>query len=165
MQEPRAGIERNMSRVQSTADADAMRLALTLAHEAAAHGETAVGAVIMRAGEVVGTGRERTRSTLDLTAHAEVDALRAASQRLQSFQLAGCTLYTTVEPCVLCGYAIRRAGIARVVYGVAAGQAGAVTSRYSILTDAGLAGWPAPPEILAGMLAAECGEALGRNRT
>ena len=150
---------------QSLDDADAMRLAIALAHEAAADRETAVGAVIMRGGKVVATGRERTRVTLDLAAHAEVDALRAATQRLQSSQLAGCTLYTTVEPCVLCGYAIRRAGIARVVYGVAAGQAGAVTSRYSILTDADLAGWPAPPEIRSGVLATECGEALERNRT
>ena len=140
----------------------AMRLALAQAHAAAAVGETPVGAVVVKGGEIIGTGQERTRATLDLSAHAEVEALRSASQRLRSSRLEGCTLYTTVEPCVLCGYAIRRAGLSRVVYGVAAGQAGAITSRYSILTDADLAGWPAAPDIVAGVLATECRDALRR---
>jgi tRNA(adenine34) deaminase len=147
---------------ESLDDETAMRLAISLAHAAAAAGETPVGAVVVKAGKVIGTGHERTRATLDLVAHAEVEALRSASQRLRSAQLAGCTLYTTVEPCVLCGYAIRRAGVGRVVYGVAAGQAGAVTSRYNILTDADMVGWPAAPDIVRGVLAAECGDALRR---
>ena len=133
-----------------------MRQALALARLAAAAGETPVGAIVVMGGTIIGTGAERTRTRLDVTAHAEVEALRAASQHLQSSRLAGCTLYTTVEPCVLCGYAIRRAAIARVVYGVATRHAGAVTSAYRILADTSLQGWPAVPDVIAGVLEADC---------
>jgi tRNA(adenine34) deaminase len=135
-----------------------MRQALALARVAAAAGETPVGAIVVKDGTVIGTGSERTRTGLDVTAHAEVEALRAASQHLQSSRLAGCTLYTTVEPCVLCGYAIRRAAIARVVYGVATRHAGAVTSAYRILTDTSLPGWPAVPDVISGVLEADCAD-------
>lgn len=133
-----------------------MRRALALARLAADRGETPVGAVVVRADEVVGKGQERTRETFDPSAHAEVEAIRAACRSLQRHDLRDCTLYTTVEPCVLCGYAIRRAGLARVVYGVPAGEAGAVTSRYAILTDPGIAGWLPPPDVRSGVLASDC---------
>jgi len=135
-----------------------MRQALALARVAAAAGETPVGAIVVKNGTIIGTGSERTRTRLDVTAHAEVEALRAASQHLQSSRLAGCALYTTVEPCVLCGYAIRRAGIARVVYGVATRHAGAVTSGYRILTDPSFPEWPAVPDVIAGVLEADCAD-------
>src|SRR5262245_6912542 len=135
-----------------------MRQALALAHAAAAAGETPVGAIVVKSGTIIGTGSERTRTSLDVTAHAEVEALRAASLHLQSSPLAGCTLYTTVEPCVLCGYAIRRAAIACVVYGVATRQVGAVTSAYGILTDTSLTGWPAVPDVVGGILEADCAD-------
>lgn len=140
-----------------------MRHTLVLARMAAAAGETPVGAIVVRDGTIIGSGSERTRASLDATAHAEVEALRAASQHLQSSRLAGCSLYTTVEPCVLCGYAIRRAGIARVVYGVATRHVGAVTSAYRILTDASLPGWPAVPDVIAGVLEADCEDVLNRS--
>jgi tRNA(adenine34) deaminase len=140
-----------------------MREALALAKAAAAAGETAVGAIVVKSGTIIGTGSERTRASLDVTAHAEVEALRAASRHLQSSRLEGCTLYTTVEPCVLCGYAIRRAAIARVVYGVATRQAGAVTSAYAILTDTSLVGWPVAPEVVAGILEADCADMVNQS--
>src|SRR5215831_9362256 len=99
-----------------------MRRCLELAEIAALAGDTAVGAVIVRGDEVVAEGIERIRATLDPSAHAEVDAIRQACRHLDTLDLRGCTLYSTVEPCVLCGYAIRRTGIAHVVYGVPAGQ-------------------------------------------
>jgi tRNA(adenine34) deaminase len=138
-----------------------MRQAIALARVAAAAGETPVGAIVVKDGEVIGTGWEHTRTDLDLTAHAEIEAIRAASRRMGSTSLQGCSIYTTVEPCVLCGYAIRRSGIIRVVYGVPAGQAGATTSVYGILLDPDLSGWPAVPQIISGILADECAEALG----
>lgn len=122
-----------------------MRRCVELARTALANGETAVGALLVRGGRVIAEAGEATRVKHDPSAHAEVEAIRAACERQQSQDLAGCTLYTTVEPCVLCGYVIRRTGVGRVVYGVPAGQAGAVTSSYSILGDTGLAGWPPPP--------------------
>ncbi len=137
-------------------DETQMRRCLELGRAALAAGETPVGALVLRGGAVVGEGREETRTLLDPSAHAEVQAVRAACRNLGSADLSGCTLYTTVEPCVLCAYVVRRTGIGRVVYGVPAGQAGGATSRYAILTDLELAGWPAPPEILPGVLAEEC---------
>jgi tRNA(adenine34) deaminase len=137
-----------------------MRRCLALAFAAHEEGETAVGALITRGNDVIGEGREETRSRLDPSAHAEVQAIRAACEHERSCDLSGCTLYTTVEPCVLCAYAIRRTGVSRIVYGVPAGQAGGATSRYDILLDRKLAGWPPPPTIVAGVLAEESAELL-----
>jgi tRNA(adenine34) deaminase len=142
-----------------------MRRCLTLGRESGAAGETPVGSLVLRGGTVLGEGREGTRSTLDPSAHAEVQAVRAACLSLGSADLSGCTLYTTVEPCVLCAYVVRRAGVSRVVYGVPAGQAGGVTSQYALLVDPGLTGWPAPPEIISGVLEAECRALLREGRS
>jgi tRNA(adenine34) deaminase len=141
-----------------------MRRCLALGRAALESGETPVGALIERDGVILGEGQESTRTLLDPSAHAEVQAVRAACQNLGSTDLSGSTLYTTVEPCVLCAYAIRRTGVSRVVYGIPAGQAGGVTSSYAILTDSTLTGWPAPPEIIAGVLSEEC-RALLRERS
>ena len=137
-----------------------MRRCLELAETAALAGDTAVGALIVHGDEVVGEGIEGTRARRDPSAHAEVEAIRQACQQLDTLDLRGCTLYSTVEPCVLCGYAIRRTGIAHVVYGAPAGQAGACTSSYAILADRGLDGWPQVPEVTGGLLADECLAAL-----
>jgi tRNA(adenine34) deaminase len=139
-----------------------MRRCLELAELAARAGDTAVGALIVCGGEVLAEGFERTRAARDPSAHAEVEAIRRACQHLDTLDLSGCSLYSTVEPCVLCGYAIRRTGIARVVYGVPAGQAGACTSSYAILADRDLEGWPPVPEVTGGVLADECLAALRR---
>jgi tRNA(adenine34) deaminase len=141
-----------------------MRRCLELAEIASLAGDAAVGALIVCGDEVVGEGIERTRATRDPSAHAEVEAIRQACRHLDTLDLRGCSLYSTVEPCVLCGYAIRRTGIAHVFYGVPAGQAGACTSCYAILADRDLDGWPQVPEVTAGVLAAECLAALRRPR-
>jgi tRNA(adenine34) deaminase len=139
-----------------------MRRCLELAEIAARAGDTPVGALIVSGNEVVAEGVERSRATLDPSAHAEVEALRQACQRRRTLDLRGCSLYSTVEPCVLCGYAIRRTGIAHVVYGVPAGQTGACTSSYAILADRDLTGWPEAPQVTGGVLADECRAALRR---
>jgi tRNA(adenine34) deaminase len=141
-----------------------MQRCLALGRAALAAGEVPVGSLVVRGEEILGEGHEGLKALLDPSAHAEVQAIRAACQRAGSVDLAGCTLYSTVEPCVLCAYVLRRAGISRVVYGVPAGQAGGVTSRYDILTDTDLTGWLAPPEIIAGVLAEECAALLLERR-
>jgi len=133
-----------------------MRRCLELAERAALAGDTAVGALIVCGNDIVAEGIERTRAAHDPSAHAEVEAIRQACQHFKSLDLRGCSLYSTVEPCVLCGYAIRRTGIAHVIYGVPAGQAGACTSSYAILADRELTGWPQVPEVTGGVLADEC---------
>ena len=142
-----------------------MRRCLALARSAADSGETAVGAVVVRDGVIIGEGAESTRRLSDPTAHAEVLALRAACGRERALDLSGCELTTTVEPCLLCSYAIRRTGVTRVVYGTPAGQLGGVTSGYALLVDPALAGWPAPPLVVSGVLARECLEMLQQART
>lgn len=144
--------------------AEFMRRCLELAELAAQAGDTAVGAVVVRGGQVVGEGLERVRAALDPSAHAEVEAIRAACRHLGTIDLRGCSLYSTVEPCVLCGYAIRRTGVSHVIYGIPAGQAGACTSAYAILTDDSLDGWPTVPEITTGVLAEASLAALRRGR-
>ena len=133
-----------------------MRRCLSLGRAALAASEVPVGALVLRGDVILGEGQEEGRALLDPSAHAEVQAIRAAGRKLGSADLSGCTLYTTVEPCVLCAYVTRRAGVSRVVYGVPAGQAGGLTSRYALLTDPDLTGWPAPPEVISGVLAEEC---------
>jgi tRNA(adenine34) deaminase len=140
-----------------------MRRCLALASSAGDSGETAVGALVVRGDSVIAEGSECTRRLFDPSAHAEVVALRAACQRERTLVLSGCELYTTVEPCVLCSYAIRRTGIVRVVYGISAGQAGGATSKYSLLTDKELVGCSPPPDIVSGVLEHECLELLRRH--
>ena len=139
-----------------------MRRCLELAQVAARAGDTAVGALIVCGDQVVAEGVERTRTALDPSAHAEIEAIRQACHRLDTLDLSRCSLYSTVEPCVLCGYAIRRTGIAHVVYGVATAQAGACTSSYAILADRDLKGWPPVPDVTGGVLDEECLAALKR---
>lgn len=137
-----------------------MRRCIVLAELARASGEAPVGALLVHEGEILAEGIERTHSHFDVGAHAEVLAIRAACQKRKSTDLSGCTLYTTVEPCVLCSYVIRKTGIGRVVYGIPTDQAGGATSKYDILQDSNLAGWPPPPRVTAGVLADECRRAL-----
>ena len=92
-----------------------MREALALAKAGAAAGEVPVGAVIVHEGEIIGRGRNSPIGAHDPTAHAEILALREASTRLGNYRLPGCTLYVTLEPCVMCVGAFMHARVDRVV--------------------------------------------------
>ena len=96
-----------------------MQLALVEAQKAYAMGEVPVGCVIVANGQVVGRGHNLTETLADVTAHAEVQAITAAAGSLGGKYLTQCTLYVTVEPCVMCAGAIGWAQIKRVVYGAA----------------------------------------------
>ena len=94
-----------------------MRLAIAEAHRAASEGEVPVGCVVVADGKIIGRGHNLTETLLDVTAHAEMQAITAAAGALGGKYLTQCTLYVTVEPCVMCAGAIGWAQIARVVYG------------------------------------------------
>ncbi len=94
-----------------------MRLALLEAQKAFAADEIPVGCVIVYENQIIGRGHNLTETLQDVTAHAEIQAITAAAQTLGGKYLQGCTLYVTVEPCVMCAGAIGWAQIARVVYG------------------------------------------------
>ena len=105
-----------------------MRLALAQAAEAREAGEVPVGAVVVRAGVVLGRGYNQPIGTSDPTAHAEILALREAARDAGNYRLPGATLYVTVEPCLMCVGAIVHARVGTVVYGVADPKGGAVRS-------------------------------------
>ena len=141
----------------AAADERWMRRALELAQRACREGEVPVGALAVQHGEVVGEGWNRPIAAADPAAHAEICALRAAAAHLGNYRLAECTLYVTVEPCVMCAGALVHARIARLVFGAAEPKTGAVTSRMALLEQPWLnhrVSWQ------GGILAAECAQLL-----
>jgi tRNA(adenine34) deaminase len=135
-----------------------MRLALEEARQASATGDVPVGCVILDAsGTLVGRGRNAREATGDPTAHAEILALRTAAQAVGEWRLAGCTLVVTLEPCTMCAGALVLARVARLVYGAVDEKAGAVGSLWDVVRDRRL---NHRPEVVGGVLAAECGAVL-----
>jgi len=112
-----------------------MSRAIVEAERAALSGEVPVGAVLTIGGEIVGVGHNRPIAAHDPTAHAEVEAIRAAAAALGVYRLEGASLYVTLEPCVMCVGAIINARIARVYYGARDEKAGALGSLYDIGRD------------------------------
>ena len=105
------------NRINMENDIRYMQLALAEAQKAFAMGEVPVGCVIVADGQIVGRGHNLTETLADVTAHAEMQAITAAANTLGGKYLSQCTLYVTVEPCVMCAGAIGWAQIKRVVYG------------------------------------------------
>jgi tRNA(Arg) A34 adenosine deaminase TadA len=134
-----------------------MDLALDLAAEAAAAGEAPVGAVIVENGKVLAATGNRMRATNDPTAHAELEAIRAALAARGTGRLDGCDLYVTLEPCAMCAGAIAHTRIRRVIYAAADPKAGAV--------DNGVRLFDSPschhkPEVVSGIGEARSSEML-----
>lgn len=116
-------------------DVDYMQRALALARAAAAQGEVPVGALVVRGSEIIGEGANRPIGQHDPSAHAEIEALRAAGRALGDYRLTGATLYVTLEPCIMCASAIVHARIDRVVFGAwdpKAGAAGSIADVFAI---------------------------------
>jgi tRNA(adenine34) deaminase len=137
-------------------DAAFMGIALDEARAAARAGDVPVGALVVIGEVIIGRGRNRREANRDPTAHAEVEALRAAAIALGTWRVEG-TLYVTHEPCTMCAGAIVNARVARLVYGCANPKAGGVVSLYQIPTDARL---NHRVEIVGGVCADECADAL-----
>jgi tRNA(adenine34) deaminase len=110
-----------------------MRAALELAAEARAAGEVPIGAVVVREGEIVGRGMNRTIVDSDPTAHAEMVALRAGAKVVGNYRLVGCEMFATLEPCAMCAGALIHARIERLVYAAADPKAGAAGSVLNVV--------------------------------
>lgn len=128
-------------------DEDFMRRALQLAQQAQAEGEVPVGSVVVLDERILGEGWNRPIAASDPTAHAEIQALRAAARSARNYRLTGATLYVTLEPCDMCLGAMFHARIARVVFGA---------------TDPKKQGLRSQVAVEGGLLAQECGEILSR---
>ena len=122
-----------------------MRRALELAKQAQAEGEVPIGALVVLEDEIVGEGWNRPIASADPTAHAEIQAMRAAAKKLDNYRLTGATLYVTLEPCDMCVGAMFHARIARAVYG-------ATDPKKLVLKN--------KVALQGGVLAAECGAML-----
>ena len=134
-----------------------MREALRLARDAASRGEVPVGAVLVRDGEILAEGFNRPIGGCDPTAHAEIEALRAAGHLRGDYRLLGTTLYVTLEPCIMCAAALVHARVARVVFGAwdpKAGGAGSIADIFSIRE------LNHRVDVFGGVLAEECGTLL-----
>ena len=137
-------------------DLQFMSMALELAREAAAEGEVPVGAVVVKDGQVIGSGRNRREDAKNSLAHAEIEAIDAACRHLGGWQLVGCTLYVTLEPCPMCAGAIINSRIERLVQGAPnpkAGSCGSVINLFSLPYNH-------HPEVLSGVMEEECGGLL-----
>ena len=131
---------------------DYMNQALTLAREAAAHGEVPVGCVIVRDGNIIGRGRNRREEKQAVSSHAEMEAMAQANEALGSWRLEDCDLYVTLEPCPMCAGAILNARVRRVFYGArdrAMGACGGVLNLF-------MEDFPQHPALVGGVLAEEC---------
>ena len=139
------------------ADEHWMREALTLAEEAATYGDVPVGAVVVRAGEIIARAANRTVRDQDPTGHAELLAIRDASRVVGDWRLTGCTLYVTLEPCAMCAGAIVLARLDRVVFGAFDDKAGMAGSVGDLLRHPKL---NHRPQVQAGVLAEATGAVL-----
>lgn len=135
-----------------------MRMALDLAEEAAADGDVPVGCVIVKDGEVIGRGRNRREERGDATAHAELEAIREACARRNSWRLSGCTLYVTLEPCPMCAGGIVNSRIDCVRYGAKEEKSGCCGSVLNLFEER----FNHHPRIYQGPLVEECEGVLTR---
>jgi len=138
-------------------DSEAMQLALIEARRAELRGDVPIGAVVVRDGVVIAARHNEREASGDPTAHAEVLALRDAATVVGHWRLLDCTLYVTLEPCVMCAGALVNARIGRLVYGATDPKAGAVQSLYQVCADDRL---NHRPPVEGGVDAEACGALL-----
>lgn len=157
-----AGVSVSLNEAEAQAQAKTkaeawMRLALEQARLGASREEVPVGALVIKDGEIVGMGHNRTLLDKDPTAHAEIVAMREAAARIGNHRLVGCTLFATIEPCAMCAGAMIHARIARLVFGALDPKAGAAGSVLHVLNHPSL---NHKLEVTSGVLERECAEIL-----
>ncbi|MBR3159059.1 MAG: tRNA adenosine(34) deaminase TadA [Atopobiaceae bacterium] len=150
---------RSKEKTMTADDERFMRLALDEARAAASEGEVPCGAVVVCDGEVVARAHNRRETDADPSAHAEFSALVEASRTLGRWRLTGCTVYVTLEPCLMCAGLMVNARIDRCVYGASDPKGGALGTLYDVSHDERL---NHEFEVTSGVLADECADELRR---
>lgn len=133
-----------------------MRRCIELAKIAKDRGDSPVGSVIVKDGQVVAEGIEGGKTRKDITFHAEIEAVRGATSRLATTDLSDCFMVTTHEPCIMCSYVIRHHKIRLLIVGMTTGEIGGYSSVLPVLLNRTISKWSAPPEIVDGILEQEC---------
>ena len=134
-------------------DAYFMKRALVHAKKAGLLDEVPVGAIIVKDGKIIAWGHNTREGKNDSLGHAEINAIKMANKKLNAWRLDGCTMYVTVEPCIMCGGALIQSRIDRVVYGAKDTKGGAFGSSINILEASNI---NHHPEIIGGVLEEEC---------
>lgn len=132
-----------------------MKEALLEAEKAFALGEVPVGAVIVKDGKIIGRGHNTRETENDISGHAEINAIKEAEKVLGKWSLEHCSLYVTLEPCVMCGGAIRQSRLSTIIFGAKDEEEGAVVSKYHVFDgDNGL------QNVHYGVLEKECSDII-----
>jgi tRNA(adenine34) deaminase len=133
-----------------------MNKCIELAKIAKRNGDSPVGSILVKNGEIIGEGIEGGKTFKDITFHSEIEAVRNARILLETQDLSDCIMYTTHEPCIMCSYVIRHHQIKAIIIGLASGEIGGFSSVYPLLKDETIQKWNNPPQVLFGILEEEC---------
>src|SRR5689334_19571146 len=133
-----------------------MSICISLGKQAMQQGNPPVGSILIKGGKMIGKGIEAGKTKNDITAHAEIEAVRDALKNGQDVNMHDCILYTTHEPCIMCSYVIRHYRIATVVMGIEVPEIGGASSLYPILKANDIVIWPDPPILIKGVLEEQC---------
>jgi tRNA(adenine34) deaminase len=129
-----------------------MKKALTLAQQALEEDEVPIGAIVVCNNQIVGKGYNQVEKLKDATAHAEMLAITAASEFLNSKYLIDCTLYVTIEPCIMCAGALKWSQVGTIVYGASEPNMGFQSKNVDV--------FPEKTQIISGVIADECAELM-----
>jgi len=133
-----------------------MRRCIELAKIAKQRGDSPVGSILVKDGQIVGEGIEGGKTHQDITFHAEIEAIRNTRANLGKTDLSDCVLVTTHEPCIMCSYVIRHHKIGLIIVGMTTGEIGGYSSALPVLKDRTISKWDAPPRIIDQVLEQEC---------
>lgn len=133
-----------------------MKRCIELGELAKQLGESPVGAILVKDGEIIAEAMEASKNHNDITCHAEIEVIRHVRMNQGLSDLSGCMLYTTHEPCIMCSYVIRHHKISTIVWGISTLQTGGYSSAYKIIEDTTIKKWGDVPIVVAGVLEEEC---------
>ncbi len=138
-------------------DKEFMREAIKEAQRAFSENEVPVGAVVVLDGKIIGRGHNKRETNLDISSHAEIEALKDAARTIGSWHLEGASIYVTLEPCLMCSGAIAQARVMNLIYGCDNEDQGAIVSNYFVYNDPHM---PFRPLVKTGILEDECRQLL-----
>ena len=133
-----------------------MEQCIALGKKAMSNGNPPVGAIIVKNEQIVGVGIEASKSSKNITKHAEIEAVNNAIQNSKLQSLEGCQLYTTHEPCIMCSYVLRHYRINTIIYGSKVDFIGGITSKFKVILTTNIPKWGNSPKIIEGVLKEKC---------